>query len=245
MFQPRTYRARVVADRLSAFTVTVKETDLQIQAHTNLEETARELILEHRGYLEAYIRQHPGFLHTLEPWPLTGPAPDIVRDMAAAGTTAGVGPMAAVAGAIAEQVGRGLLLQSADVIVENGGDIFLKTTQAATVALFAGSSPLSLRVGVRAVSADRPLGVCTSSGTVGHSLSFGRADAVCVLSHSCALADAAATAIGNRVQSKQDIGSGIEFGRNIRGVLGLAIVVGDRLGVWGEVEIIPLQRKRG
>jgi hypothetical protein len=59
------------------------------------------------------------------------------------------------------------------------------------------------------------------------------------------LADAAATAIGNRVQSKQDIGSGIEFGRNIRGVLGLAIVVGDRLGVWGEVEIVPLQRKRG
>ena len=245
MFQPRTYRALAATDRLSAFTVTVKETDLQVQAQSNLEDLTRELVLEHRGYLEAYIRRHPPFLSTLEPWPLSGPAPDVVRDMVAAGAAAGVGPMAAVAGAIAERVGRGLLPHSAEVIVENGGDVFLQTAKAATVALFAGSSPLSLRVGVHVACRERPLGVCTSSGTVGHSLSFGRADAVCVLSRSCALADAAATAIGNRVQSKRDIDRALEFGRNIHGVQGLAIVVGDRLGVWGEVEIVPLQRKRG
>jgi ApbE superfamily uncharacterized protein (UPF0280 family) len=142
-------------------------------------------------------------------------------------------------------VGQGLLAHSAEVIVENGGDVFLKTRQAATVAVFAGASPLSLAVGVRVGGRDRPCGVCTSSGTVGPSLSFGKADAVCVVSDSCALADAAATAIGNRVQSGRDIPGAVEFGRGIRGVAGLAVIVGDRLGAWGEVEIVPLARKRG
>ena len=243
-YQPRTYRALVDTERLTAFTVTVKETDLQVQAQTDLAGPARELVLEHRGYLEAYIRRHPEFVSTLEPWPLTGPAPGIVRDMVAAGAAAGVGPMAAVAGAVAAQVGQGLLAHSAEVIVENGGDIFLKTVQAATVAVFAGASPLSLKVGVRVGGGNRPLGVCTSSGTVGPSLSFGKADAVCVVSASCALADAAATAIGNRIQSRRDIPRAIEFGKGIGYVAGLAIVVGDQLGVWGEVEIVPLGRKR-
>jgi ApbE superfamily uncharacterized protein (UPF0280 family) len=240
MFQPRTYRALVDTGRLTGFTVTVKETDLQVQAQADLADAARELVIEHRGYLEAYIRRHPAFLSTLRPWPATGPAPDIVRDMVAAGAAAGVGPMAAVAGAIAARVGQGLLAHSEEVIVENGGDIFLKTTRVCTVALFAGASPLSLKVGVRVSSGDRPLGVCTSSGTVGPSLSFGKADAVCVVAPSCALADAAATAVGNRIQSQRDIPRAIAFGKGISGVKGLAVVIGDQLGISGEVEIVPL-----
>jgi hypothetical protein len=244
-FQPRTYRTLVDSGRLTAFTVTVKETDLHIQAQRDLKALARELVLEHRGYLEAYIRRHPEFLGTLEPWLTADPSPAVVADMIAAGAAAGVGPMAAVAGAIAEQVGRGLLPHSKEVIIENGGDIFLKTASKATVAIFAGPSPLSLKVGVAVGCGGRPLGVCTSSGTVGHSLSFGKADAVCVVSRSCALADAAATAVGNRVQSTRDIAGGIEFGKGIRGVQGLVIIVGDRLGAWGEVEVVPLRPKRG
>jgi hypothetical protein len=243
-YQPRTYRGLVETGRLTTFTITVKETDLQVQAQSGLLDLTRELILVHRGYLEAYIRRHPAFLNTLQPWPLAGPAPEIVREMVAAGAAAGVGPMAAVAGAIAEKVGQGLLAHSAEVIVENGGDIFLKTAAAATVAVYAGASPLSLKVGVRVACGEQPLGVCTSSGTVGPSLSFGKADAVCVVSRSCALADAAATAIGNRIQSKRDITQAIAFGKSISGVRGLVVVVGDQLGVWGEVDIVPLERKR-
>jgi hypothetical protein len=244
-YQPRTYRSLADRKRLTAFSVTVKQTDLHVQAGSDLTVPARELALEHRGYLEAYIRRHPAFLSTLEPWPLTGPVPPVVGDMVAAGAAAGVGPMAAVAGAVAEHVGRGLLAHSEEVIVENGGDIFLKTATPATVAVLAGASPLSLKVGVRVVCGDRPLGVCTSSGTVGHSLSFGKADAVCVVSRSCALADAAATAIGNRVRSGPDIVAGIEFARGIRDIQAVVIIVGDRLGAWGEVEVVPLASKRG
>ena len=113
--------------------------------------------------------------------------------MIRAGTVAGVGPMAAIAGAIAENVGRGLLEFADQVIVENGGDVFIKTRRPVTVGIYAGSSPLSMQIGMRLDSKKAPLAVCTSSGTLGHSLSLGRADAVCAVADSCALADAAAT----------------------------------------------------
>jgi ApbE superfamily uncharacterized protein (UPF0280 family) len=245
MVEPRTYRNRVTSGHLTAFEVAVKETDLHVQARCDLSAPTRDLILEQRGFLEAYIRKHPEFVATLVPWPLTGPAPNIVQDMIAAGRAAGVGPMAAVAGAVAEHVGHGLLAYTDEVIIENGGDIFLQTDEPVTVALFAGTSPLSLRIGLRTGGRGEPIAVCTSSGTVGHSLSFGRADAVCVLSASGALADAAATAIGNRVHSKRDIPAGIEFAQRISGLLGVVIVAADRMGAWGAVEVIVLDRKKG
>jgi ApbE superfamily uncharacterized protein (UPF0280 family) len=245
MFEPRTYRALIRGGRLQRFHVTVKETDLHVQAESDLSALARELVLEQRGYLEGYIRRYPEFVRAMEPWPLQGPAPEIVRRMIAAGARAGVGPMAAVAGAVAEQVGLGLLLHSGEVIVENGGDVFLRTRQAVTAAVFAGGSPLSLKVGIRVGGGDAPTAVCTSSGSVGHSISFGNADAVCVVAGCCALADAAATAIGNRVRSKADITRGIEAGKRIEGLRGILVVAADRLGAWGEIEVVPLGRKKG
>jgi hypothetical protein len=244
MGEPRTYRARVDRGRLTAFEVVVKQTDLHVQARSDLSVQAREAVLEQRAYIEAYIRRHPGFVSTLAPWPLAGPAPAIVRDMISAGSAAGVGPMAAVAGALAEHVGRKLLADSAEVIVENGGDIFLQTAAPATVAVGAGASPLSFRIGIRTGGGGEPAAVCTSSGTVGHSLSFGRADAVCVTARSAALADAAATAVGNRVQTRKDISAGIDLARRIPGVLGALIVVGAAMGAWGAVEVVVLKRKK-
>jgi ApbE superfamily uncharacterized protein (UPF0280 family) len=245
MIEPRTYRTLVAIGRLTAFEVSVKETDLHVQAGSDLSALTRDRILEQRGYLETYIRRHPEFVSTLNPWPLTGPAPNIVHDMIEAGNAAGVGPMAAVAGALAEHVGRGLLAHTEEVIIENGGDIFLQTGEAVTVAVFAGVSPLSLRIGIRIGGQNDPIAACTSSGTVGHSLSFGRADAVCVVSRSGALADASATAIGNRIHCEQDIPAGIEFAKRITGVLGVLIVVAEKMGVWGALEVVILDRKNG
>jgi len=212
-----------------------------IHAARPLKRQTRELIFESRAIIESYIRQWPVFAETLVPWRIQGPAPEIIRDMTAAGQQVAVGPMAAVAGAVAEHVGTGLLQYSKQVIVENGGDVFLKTDQPSTIAIFAGKSSLSMRIGFRVSSAERPISVCTSSGTIGHSLSFGRADAVCVVSPRCSLADAAATAIGNRVSSKKNISSAIDFGKHIDGILGIAVIVDDALGLWGELEVVPLQ----
>jgi len=225
--------------------VIVKETDLLVHAHENLAEITRDLILQHRGIIESFIKNYPEFLETLHPWHLQGPAPDIVRTMVQAGRRAGVGPMAAVAGTLAEYVGMDLLAHSTEVIAENGGDIFLKTDESVIIGVFAGKSPLSLQIGLRVDSNRGPQAVCTSSGTVGHSLSLGKADAVCVVSDSCALADAAATAIGNRVHSKKDIQAAIEIAKNIENIDGIAIIIGEDLGLWGALEMVPLKRKKG
>jgi uncharacterized protein len=237
-YQERHYRNLIKNRRLVFFKAIVKETDLAIYAEKPLKKLATELILKHRGYLEAYIDRYPGFATTLLPWPLLEPAPKIVRDMVWAGQQAGVGPMAAVAGAVAEHVGTELLTQSSEVIVENGGDVFLKTKGLSTVGIFAGKSPFNLRVGIRVDSESGPISVCTSSGTVGHSKSMGKADAVCVVSRSCCLADALATSIGNLVSMENDIQKGIEYGKQVQGVQGIVIIVGKKIGAWGDIEIV-------
>ena len=98
-----------------------------------------------------------------------------------------------------------------------------------------------MSIGLRLDPGESSLSVCTSSGTVGHSLSLGKADAVCVVSDSCPLADAAATSIGNRVKSKAHIESAIDFGKNIQGVNGIVVIMGLEIGMWGELEVVPIK----
>ena len=123
MYRERTYRKLVNTEKLTTFQVVVQETDLLVHAEKRLVQETRELVLEHRGYVETYIKACPGFMSTLDPWCHEGPAPNIISDMIKAGARAGVGPMAAIAGAIAENVGRGILDFTDQVIVENGGDV--------------------------------------------------------------------------------------------------------------------------
>ncbi|CAB1083757.1 hypothetical protein D1AOALGA4SA_11297 [Olavius algarvensis Delta 1 endosymbiont] len=242
MFENRTYRNIVDEDNLTAFQVVVKETDLLVHADRCLRREARDLVLEQRGYVEAFISTYPDFRTTLDPWRSEGPAPQIIGNMISAGTVAGVGPMAAIAGAIAESLGLGLLKITDQVIVENGGDVFIKTGNPVTVGIYAGSSPLSMQVGIRLSSAKKPVAVCTSSGTLGHSLSLGQADAVSVVAGSCALADAAATSLGNRVRSEADINRAIAAGRSMAGIAGIVIITGEKIGAWGNLELIRLEK---
>lgn len=241
MIERRKYRDWIKPAGLRGFGVTVRETDLWICADQVLDALARNHVLKIRGHLESYIQDHPKFLKTLAPWFLQGPAPEIVREMAEAGIRAGVGPMAAVAGAVAESVARELLAASEEIIVENGGDIFMRLNRPFTYGVFAGKSPLSMRFGIRVDAPGQGIALCTSSATIGHSFSAGRADAVCVLSDSGAVADAAATAVCNQVSSGNAIADAIAFGRQIRGVKALVIIIGDKAGFWGDAHIVPLE----
>lgn len=240
MKSERRYRSWVARDGLVPFRVTVKETDLYILARSPLEREAQEAVINLRHQLEEYIKANPLFQTSLVPLPDDPRAPKIVKELLAASQKAGVGPMAGVAGAVAEFVGRELLASTPEVVVENGGDIFMQSSTERKIGLFAGESPLNMKVGLRISPERTPLGICTSSGTVGHSTSFGKADAVCVISSSAALADAGATALGNRVQGKRDIERVLEEGQKISGVEGLVIIVGDALGAWGEYELVQL-----
>jgi ApbE superfamily uncharacterized protein (UPF0280 family) len=240
MYQPRDYRCWIKDDDLVAFNVTVKETDLYIRAASNLEAEALEAVIKHRTSLEDYSKRHPFFLHTLEPCPVDEDAPAIVGVMARAAQIAGVGPMAAVAGAIAEAVGKDLLVCTPEVVVENGGDIFMKISRTRIIGIYARESFFTGKIALEISPEQTPLGVCTSSGTVGHSLSFGVADAVIVLSCSAALADAAATAIANRVKSADDIDVAIGQAQAIDGLAGIVVIKDDKIGVWGSVKLVSL-----
>jgi uncharacterized protein len=160
-----------------------------------------------------------------------------VKAMAVSAAKAGVGPMAAVAGAIAEYVGNELLEYTNEAIIENGGDIFMKSLKKRTVSIYAGKSPLSEKLTIEINPEETPIGICTSSGTIGHSLSFGNADAVVVISPSTLLADAAATAIGNVVKYPENIQDGLKLAERIPGVKGVLIITGEKAGIWGDMKI--------
>jgi ApbE superfamily uncharacterized protein (UPF0280 family) len=239
-FEPRTYRRRVEPAGLVTFQVMLRETDLQIAAERDLTREATALVEGARAELDGYISHHRRFVESFVPFEVDEDAPAIVRAMAAAASVADVGPMAAVAGAFAEHVARGLVAHSAEVIVENGGDVYMTGATERVVALHAGPSPLSGRVGIVVDAAMMPVAVCTSSASVGPSVSLGSADAACVIARDGALADAVASALGNRVHSAQDVQRAIDAVKGLDGVLGLVVVAGETLGAWGAARLVSL-----
>jgi ApbE superfamily uncharacterized protein (UPF0280 family) len=234
------YRRRVRPEGLVSFSLSVAQSDLLISACSDLSAQAAEALRDARNQIELYAGARAGFLESLDPLPPDPQAPPVVARMIEAGRLAGVGPMAAVAGAVAGAVGRALMPASPEVIVENGGDLFVACSRPRVCALFAGESGLSMRLGIRLPPALRSLGLCTSSGTVGPSMSRGRADAAAVLSADECLADAAATALGNRIESARDLAAAIDWIASIEGVAGALAVAGEDLAVWGNVELVEI-----
>ena len=246
-YRKRSYRGLADLAEFS-FAVQVEESDLWVSVlgsggTPGLKTLAHERLLHYRAQLVSFLQRYPGWGESLGPvmaadYPL---APALVRGMMRASESAGVGPMAAVAGTLAEAVGRDLCAGSLGVVVENGGDIFLTGCPEYSLAIFAGTSSLSGRLGLRLVnSAPFACGVCTSSGRVGHSLSFGRADAVTIVAENAALADAVATAMANRVAKKADLAGVVEKALLVPGVTGVVAIYGDDLAAGGQLELIDI-----
>jgi ApbE superfamily uncharacterized protein (UPF0280 family) len=237
----RFYRYQHQTRGWSTFEVRYRETDLWIRAQKILQEQAREAVLNCRHQIEQYIARFPEFLHSLHPLPDDPLAPPIVRQMLQAALKAGVGPMASVAGAIAQFVANALKPWTSTIIVENGGDCYLDVQEEITTGIYAGpSSPFTDRLALRFAPKRFPLGICTSSGTIGHSFSSGKADVVTVVSKDCALSDAAATALANLVQSSSSIETALEKAPQVPGIEGCLILIKDKMGIWGQLEVIPL-----
>jgi hypothetical protein len=238
MYKERIYRRWVKGDDLVTFEVVERETDLLISCERDLSRQARAFVLNYRKEIEEHIKKYPEFYSSLQPVAARERSSEVVEAMLNASKKAGVGPMAAVAGAIAEFVGRDLSQFSKEVIVENGGDIFIRSSRPRRVGVFSGESPFSGKLAIEIGPCEEGLGVCTSSGTVSHSLSFGMADAALVISNDTALADAVATATGNKVNSREDIEGVINFAKSIEGVRAVLIIVKDAMGTWGEIKLV-------
>lgn len=237
MFERRSYRDEMKNDNLVSFTAVDGESDLWILADINLEKETKEHLKFHRNQMITYAEKNPDFINSLEPLDIDQDAPAIIQHMLRVGHAAQVGPMAAVAGAISEYIGKKLLKISEELIIENGGDIFIKANKPKRIKIYAGNSPFSNQLSMLIQPEQTPLGICTSSGTVGHSLSFGKADAVVVVSKDTLLADAFATSIGNMIKKPEDVQSGLEFAKKQAGILGVIIMIEDQLGIWGEIEL--------
>jgi len=234
-YNKREYRNLIEGKDLISFQIKEEESDLFIRTNQELSFHARQMVSNFRRQIDNYIYSHPLFKSTLLPYSRDKKAPEIICSMIHASALCGVGPMASVAGAIAEFVGKELLNYSSEVIVENGGDIFIKSNKVRKVSIFAGNSPFNQRIILRIEAKKNYIGICTSSGIVGPSLSFGKADAVTVISDSVLLADAAATAVGNIVKSRKDVEQGLVYAQKIKGVKGVAIIKNDKMGLWGDI----------
>jgi ApbE superfamily uncharacterized protein (UPF0280 family) len=238
MYEERFYREWSQNEALERFEVKIDESDLFILSDVRDEEKAVAALKKTRTNIETTIERHPVFASSLEPLDVLDGAPDIVFRMIEAGRFWEVGPMAAVAGAVAEQVGLALLERASTVIVENGGDIFASAGRPLRFALYAGeASPFAGELAFE-LDASGGIGVCTSSGTVGPSLSFGQADAVVAIHSNPLFADAAATAIANRIQGPEDIQTVVETERQRGALKGLIACCRDQLGLFGDLELM-------
>lgn len=237
----RIYRSSSVSDLLKN-RIVVGESDLWILSEEDLRNDLERYLKFYRRQLKGYIDSHPGFLEALTPWPEDPQAPSMIQAMIWASGLANVGPMAAVAGTIAAVIGREFNPKSVpELIIENGGDIYLRSNKERVVSVFAGcGSPFSGKVGVLVPPQPEGIGICTSSGTFGPSLSFGKADAVMVIASEPSLADAAATAGANRIIESSDLPQTLSFLRNIPGIKGVLLIKDQQIAAWGELKLIPI-----
>ncbi len=243
-YEKRTYRAQFNVSRFQSFEVKYLKTDLWIGVNPSsfkeeMQAVAFDKIKILRTRLDEYILTEPFFKKSLKPFQPSENAPIEAKGMAAATEKAGVGPMASVAGLFAREVGETLLQNFSveEMVIENGGDIFVLLKNELLLSVFAGESPLSGRIGLVIPAGKGKMGICTSAGTVGPSLSFGKADAVVVICEDVLQADAYATAVGNMVKSPNDVEKVINQSEKYPEILSLLIICEDKIGIRGEYEM--------
>ena len=239
-YKERSYRSRFSNDERRWFCVKFLESDLWIGVdngsyRASMEQDVYTMLVDLRRQMDAYLLMDPAYKAALTPYDAGLEAPEILKEMSRISHRTGIGPMSAVAGAVAKHVAD--YIGANEVIVENGGDIYANVASDMDISVFAGQSPLSEKVGLHIPAADFPLGICTSSGTVGPSLSLGRADAMMIVCKDVLLADSYATSFANRIQSANDLQPVIDRISNTPEILGALAVKDDRLAVCGEFEL--------
>jgi len=238
-YQERFYRSLSAPEGLVGQRAKIRESDILAFTDRDMQDILYCSMAEARRLLERYIEKDAKFAKSFEPCAPVDNAPAIARRMAESASFWQVGPMASVAGAIAEHVGRELNKHSQSVIVENGGDAFVSLARKTVFRLYAGEdSPFTDKIAFEIPESQNGLGVCTSSSTVGHSISLGKADAAVAIADSATEADAAATALCNKVKSPGDVDRTIEYAASTGRLRGVIIAAGDKIGFWGEIKIL-------
>lgn len=231
------------SDRFRFFTSVHKESDLLVGLSPKSYDPATEAVcsdaqLRLYGLLSEHIKEHPSFISSMDPLPLPGGEGSLARELEvlyACGWATRTGPMSAVAGLFAQECGRAMAKNlSCELLVENGGDLYLRNQENMVVVIHAGDVALSGKLGLEIPAGE--WGICTSSGTLGHSFSKGKADALTIVSHSTPMADAWATALANQVVSREDIRPLLDKVEAIPEILACVVIVDGEVGIRGEFE---------
>ena len=240
----RFYRQGMGEERFNSFVINYQQSDIwcAVSRKTETEGVDSYALAELkklRHILDNYIKKRNDFLSSHQPIKYDSAAPAIIKKMLSASQQAGTGPMASVAGAFSEHIGNKISdkFNPKELILENGGDNYIIIEKTLISSIYAGNSPLSEKIGLKIEPEFSPLGVCTSAGTFGSSKSYGQADAVVIASKNTLLADAYATALANKIDTKQDVEKIAELAKNVEQILACIIIKDDKMAVNGKLEV--------
>ena len=236
MYEERLYRNKI----LSKFKIEVsfKESDLLICSDKEIvKEKVQGVLIKYYEQVEKYIMENPLFLTSLSPLKIDQVAPAIIKEMLEASQATGIGPFASVAGAVAQYVGEELLDYCQEIIVENGGDIFLKINQDKIIGVYLGQEFKVNNLNLKIKKRGQAFGVASSSSSLGHSLNFGKADLVSVVAKNVIIADGFATAISNRIKKIEDVDKILVEVKNKLPIEGLLVAFGGKIFLWGDLEV--------
>jgi len=246
----RDYRNNLNNERFNFFNIKYREIDLLIAIDKNssvekIKNETFQFVKDLRIKFDNFINQNPIFQKSLKSIGKLESNNKIINYLIKISKKVNMGPMAGIAGAFSEYTGKFLLnnYNISEIIIENGGDIFLNTLKNVHISIFAGKSLLSEKVGLKIKPEETPMGISTSSATVGHSVSFGKADSVTICSKDTVYSDFLATKLCNMVKKDSDIDLVLDIAKKDKKIESAVVIYNNKAGFIGKHEIIKLNKK--
>ena len=232
------YRSAVKNNDYPGWLISYRHSDIYISSDIDIGSKITAYLEEVYRELETHIKKNPGFFKSLSPVAAKSYYPEIIKKMCEFSQKFNVGPMAAVAGAVNDYLAGHLLNRCSRLIIENGGDLFIKSVSDITVNLYLKNPSFNDSISILIKGRDTPCGICSSSGVFGHSYSMGRCDLATVIASSSAAADAAATAAANSVKNQDDIQPAIDYFRTFEDISGILLIKDEKIGMWGKFQLV-------
>jgi ApbE superfamily uncharacterized protein (UPF0280 family) len=232
------YRNKISSRQKYNWRILYKYSDIFVSSDRDVSSKLKKLTKEIYSVLESHMKEDPSFKKSLSPVESKPQYHYVIKTMCAKSALFNVGPMAAVAGAVCDFIASGLDSFCRCLIIENGGDVYIKSDKDIDVGVYLRNRHFADKIYLRIKADDMPCGLCSSSGSFGHSLSMGKSDLVTILAESTISADLAATSVANNINSPKDILKTINSYKTIKGIKGILIIKDDKLGIWGNIELM-------